>query len=190
MRYGFRLILAAAALFILAGCNNQREQEAKQLYQLYEYYMENSEFDKCIKILQRLQIDYEDTEVAELLQSDIETVEELRQIRMDNSLNEVENTFSRIGIRLDSYHKIFKSYPVTVSDLDKIASANTTDWNDPWGNAIYYKPVYSSPDLPAHKPDGYVLACFGRDSLPGGDGLDRDHFFKNGSKVDEILGNN
>lgn len=183
-----RVLVCIAATFMLVTCNeNQDEIQAKKLYDMAITYRDAREYTKAVEILQRVRIDYESSEYATRAENEIIEYKKLQDILLNNQKNQIEQTFSRIHQSLDNYRARFLVYPITPSDLEKLPRVRMPEWNDVWGNRILYTPTYSSPDIPRHSPDGYALASFGMDGLPGGQGRDRDHFFKNGRVVSYVI---
>jgi len=176
------IILFAAALF-LVGCADPREKEAEQLYARANQYLESDRYEQGIKVLQTIRIEFEDTTYADRAEAEISEYENLQDLRLQNIRRKIHDRFSQIGMALENYRTRFLAYPLTPKDLEKLPTFVVPDWDDYWGNQVYYTPTYSSSDLPAHSPDGYALATFGEDGLPGGNGPDQDHFYKSGMVV-------
>lgn len=180
-----RILICIVASLMLMTCNeNQEELQAKKLYDLAISYRDAREYSKAVEILQRIRIDYEASEYAVRAEDEIIEYKKLQDILLSNQKQKIEQTFSRIHTSLDNYRVRFLVYPLTLLDLEKLPSPlSAKEWTDVWGHRIHYTPTYSSPDVPRHSPDGYALASFGMDGLPGGSGRDQDHFFKNGRVV-------
>lgn len=180
-------ILAIGMVSLIISCSSRAEDNARKLYELANRYHEKREFDKAVEILQRIRIDYENTEYAKRAEFEIPEYQELQQLLIRNQTRSIQTGFSGIGRALENYKVRFLAYPLTPSDLDKLPVLVVPEWDDFWGNPIFYKPLYSSENVPRHAPDGYVLASFGRDGLPGGTDENKDHFYKNGKTVNQIL---
>ena len=179
--------LALGCTILLLGCANRDEDRAKQLYDRAMDYVGDDDYDTAIKILQQIRINFENTKHAPIAENQIEQLQGLQRIYIDNMRRSINTSFSRIGRALENYKVRFLAYPLTPKDLDKLPAVVIPEWDDDWGHPIYYKPLYSQPEVPRHTPDGYVLASFGRDGLPGGTGLNQDRFFQNGKEVEQIL---
>ena len=173
-----------AATCLLLGCADRSEAQAKKLFELAEKYADSREYDKTIEILQKIRIDYEATSYAEKAENHIKEYKDLQDLHLVNQQRTLQNTFSQIGRALENYKARFLVYPLTSRELEeKLPAVVVPEWDDVWGNPVYYTPVYSNSDLPKHSPDGYALASFGMDGLPGGVGENKDHFYKNGKEV-------
>ena len=182
-----RYLIAVTLCLLAFGCADKREEHAAKIYNMADKHAENREYDKAIALLQRIPIDYEDTSFASQAEEEISQWERLRELHLKNQRDKVSTSFQRIHRALENYKVRFLHYPMTPKDLEKLPAIVIPDWKDVWGNSIHYRPVYSSDTIPKHEPDGFALATFGQDGLPGGDGEDEDHFFKNGKMVDSVL---
>ena len=175
------LVIAFMALF--SSCTNPNEEPAARLYQLTDRYSEKKDYDRAIKILQRININYPKTQYAKKAEEEIAQYLTLQKLYIDNQRHSIQTTFSGIGRALENYKIRFLAYPLTKKDLEKLPAVVIPEWDDAWGNPIFYKPLYSSENVLRRAPDGYALASFGADSLPGGTGMDGDYFYKNGKPV-------
>ncbi len=186
----FRCFLwVAAVAFFLAGCADQAEEQASQMYELAGKYAQDRQFDQAIKVLQSVRINYENTATAQRAEDEIAEYQKLQRLQNDNQMRKLTSSFHSIGRALENYKVRFLSYPLTREDIsDKLPALVAPEWVDPWGRDIFYKPTYSS-DAPRHAPDGYALGSFGADGLPGGTNQDQDHFYQNGQETDRIIGN-
>ncbi|CAM2067768.1 Type II secretion system protein GspG [Sulfidibacter corallicola] len=186
MKLLFRVGLLMCALISL-GCKDEDTEKAKKLYDRADLYAERREFRQAIEILQRIQIDYSETSYAKKAENEIEELQRVQNMLIDNERDSIHSNFQRIHRALEHYKVRFLAYPLTPEDLKKLPPVVTPEWEDPWGNPIHYKPTYSSARIPKRAPDGYVLATFGKDGLPGGVGQDQDRYFSNNKEVDNIL---
>jgi len=185
--------LVCATLFILPlvlfNCADQAEAQAKELFEQAGKYGKEREYDKAVAILQRITINYSATTYSSRAENAIPQYQQLLTIDLENKRRTLEKAFGKIHRALENYKVRFLAYPLTPRDLDKLPELVIPDWNDVWDNPILYTPTYSSPDLPKHMPDGYALASFGKDGLPGGDDVNNrniDRFFMNGQMVSRV----
>lgn len=170
---------------VLTSCEEEVDP-AKELHDRATAYAENREFDQAIKILQNIRINYEDSDYAVRAENEIPQYEELVAIAMSNEKRQIQQKFGRIHMALENYKARFLAYPLMPKDLEKLPRLVVPEWADIWGHQIHYSPTYSRPDIPKHLPDGYALASFGEDGLPGGDGSEKDYYFKNGLDVMQV----
>lgn len=182
IRYFLYLLL----ITLTVGCVDTQGDKAGELYDMVDKYGRERRYDDAIEILQRIRIDYENTEYATLAEQEISKYQGLKEMLVDNKARSLEGNFQSIGVALENYRARYQAFPVTRKGVEKLSEVMVPKWEDPWGNIIHYKPLYSSPDIPRHMPDGYVLGCFGKDGLPGGEGLDKDYFFQNNAMVERI----
>ncbi len=183
----FRSFLCIILCLTFLGCSDKASQNAERLYALVDYYGQERQYDQAIATLQRIRIDYENTDLAAKAEDEIGRYQELKDILIRNQKSRLKTGFEGIGRALENYKTRYQAYPLTSSDLDKLPSTMIPEWDDPWGNPIYYKPVYSSPSVPRHSPDNYVLASFGGDGLPGGKAQDKDFFFQEGNIIERMI---
>lgn len=188
MMHRFTIWPVLLLMLLATGCAEQREErEAQQLYQQAEQFRAADNYDKAVETLQQLSVNYPDTKVAQTAIGEIQRYEELEEIQMQNQRQKIQNTFSSIGRALENYKSRFLDFPLAPKDLEKLPNTvMKPEWDDVWGRPVYYTPTYSSADLPPHKPDGYALATFGEDGLPGGTGKNQDYFYKNGKVVAKV----
>lgn len=166
--------------FVLA-CKTPPDPNAQKLYDLAMLYYDQDEYQRTVEILQRITIEFADTELAKTAENDIPKCQDLERIFIENKRTDLRSKFLSLSRTLENYHTRYLSYPLSSSDLEKLPASFVKDFTDSWTHPIHYKPTYSSSAVPKHAPDGYVLASFGKDGLPGGSGPDRDSFFKKAS---------
>jgi len=182
----FACVLALAGCLI--GCANKAEEQAAQMYELAGQYAKDRQFDQAIKVLQNIRINFEDTGAAGKAEDEISEYQRLKELHSNNQQTKVTTAFQNIGRALENYKVRFGFFPLMRKDLEKLPPDMNPEWNDPWGRPVHYKPTYSSGDLPRYEPDGYILASFGADGLPGGVDVDSDYFFKDNKPVRSLSG--
>lgn len=177
-------------LLMIPACTPPSDPNAQKLYDLANFYYDRSEYQRSVEILQRITIEFAGTELAGRAENEIPKYQDLERLWVENKRTDLRSKFFSLSRTLENYHSRFLSYPLSSADLDKLPASFVKDFSDGWGHTILYKPTYSSEDVPRHAPDGYVLASFGKDGLPGGSGPNRDSFFKKDSvnKDGEELG--
>jgi len=179
------LMLGMCLALALVGCKEEQDP-AEALYKNAVKYAEKGQFDQTIKTLQLISVNYEDSEYAVKAANEITQYEELVAVAKANQKRNIQQKFSRIHLALENYKARFLVYPLTPGDLEKLPRLVVPEWEDAWGHQIFYAPTYSKPDLPKHLPDGYALASFGEDGLPGGEGAKSDYFYKDGREVGQV----
>jgi len=177
--------LPIVLLMVLIGCENQDDINARKLYEAAQTYGDTYEYDKAIELLQRITIDYSDTEMAVRAESEIEDLERLQLLSLENKRNVISQKFTRIALALENYKLRYLSYPLTTVDLEKLPPELIPNFKDDWGNLIQYR-AYAQPEGNPLEPDSYVLGYFGKSGLPGGTGLDQDHFYQDKREVNQL----
>ncbi len=178
--------LIGLLLITTVGCRDTKEADAQRIYDAAMKYSETHDYPNAIELLQRVTVDYNDTETAARAEREIQSLENLYQLLIDNQRARVSQKFTRIALALDQYRLRYLSYPITTKDLEKLPPDHVPDLVDEWGNPFYYK-AYPSDGVPEYEPDNYALASFGQDGLPGGGGLDQDRFYQNGKEVGQLM---
>ena len=176
----FVKILFLTFVLLNFSCSRQEEEQAAGLHALATRYSEAGEYVSAIEVLERLQANYSKSSYAKTTRSEIDQYRGLLKMLIENQRRASHKAFSDIARVLELYKNQYNHYPLTPKDLEKLGLQEMPKWRDPWDDTIYFKPLYSSAKVPKRAPDGYVLASFGKDGLPGGLGQDQDRFFKNG----------
>jgi len=183
---GYRVPLMLLIMILTFGCSDESESAAQELYDIATQHRKADQYQRAMAILQEITIDYGDTEVGKRAEEEISELRTLEEMKLQNQARKIQTSFSSIGRALENYKARFLVYPMTPKDLDKLPAVVVPDWDDVWGKEIFYTPIYSKPDLAKHLPDGYALASFGMDGLPGGERQNKDHFYKNGKIVSRV----
>lgn len=178
----FRLAILCAAFITILACKGVPDERAQKLYDLATHYGEQNDYQQTVEILQKITIDFPDSDLAKKAEEEIPEYQGLERLFIENKRKELLSKLISLSRTLENYHTRYLSYPLAVTDLEKLPTSFVKDFSDSWENPIHYKPTYSSDNIPRHAPDGYVLASFGKDGLPGGSGPDKDSFYKKDSQ--------
>lgn len=183
-----RCIVCLLLLIGFLGCNDGKEERAKELESLVDQYRKEGNYDQAIKILQLIATDFANTERAAKAEEEIEEYGKLKVLLVQNKHKELETEFQSIGRALENFRTRYQAYPLTIQGLEKLSATMLTfKGADPWGREFHYRPMYSDDSVPKHLPDRFVLASFGQDGLPGGEGLDKDYFYQDDRVVERII---
>lgn len=185
MKDCFYACLIAMTTLVLVACEDRKDAEAKRIYEAAMNYSKKDDYPHAIELLQRITVDYTETETAVRAEREIETLENLYLMVIENKRTKVSQKFTRIALALDQYRLRYLSYPLTTGDLNKLPPDHVPELVDEWGNPFYYR-AFASDGTPEYEPDNYVLASFGEDGLPGGSGLNQDRFYQNGKETDQL----
>ena len=181
------LISLLFAVSVMMNCKTPPDPRAQQLYDLATLYYDRDEYQRGVEILQRITIEFADSELAKTAETEIPKYQKLEQVLIENKRTDMLAKYYSLARALENYNSRYLSYPLSTSDLEKLPASFVKDLTDTWSHPIHYKPTYSSDAVPRHAPDGYVLASFGKDGLPGGTGPDKDSFFKAGEEIGQFL---
>jgi len=187
MGRAFQILFLLLAVSVAMNCQKPPDPRAQQLYDLATLYFDRDEYQRGVEILQRITIEFADSKLAETAETEIPNYQNIEQIFIENKRTDMLAKYYSLARALENYNSRYLSYPLATSDLEKLPSSFVKDLTDSWSHPIHYKPTYSSDSVPKHAPDGYVLASFGKDGLPGGTGLDKDSFFTAGEETDQFL---
>jgi len=185
MAHSWLVVVGILSIWVLWGCEDQAEMNAKKLYDAAQIYSENREYEKAIELLQRINIDYSETETATRAAQEIQQLQDLYFMLIDNQRSKMSQKFMRIALALDNYKLRYLSYPLTTKDLEKLPSDLIPEFADEWGNLILYR-AYASEEADPAEPDNYALASCGEGGLPGGSGSSQDYFYQNGKEVAQL----
>lgn len=179
-------LLCLCISLALLCCGEKDESQVEKLYNLATSYANDRQFEQAIQVLQSIRINFEDSPLALKAENEISQYQDLITMLLANQQRATHTKFSRIHLALENYKARFLVYPLTPKDLEKLPRLVVPEWEDVWNHVIHYTATYSRPDRPKHSPDGYALASFGEDGLPGGEGANKDHFYKNGAVVPQV----
>ncbi|PIE02431.1 MAG: hypothetical protein CSA81_07135 [Acidobacteria bacterium] len=181
-----RVIVLFVAVLGLWSCTNPREEEAKRIYDKAVLYSDTNEFDKAKELFLRIITDYNDTSYAGKSEKQIIDIDELFQLLNSSKQARIEQKFSQIAVALDNFRARNGFYPVETSDLSVLPDELVPEFEDEEDGEIIYRP-YNVESTNKNRPDGYVLAYYGQDRLPGGRGLDQDYFYQSQREIVEEL---
>ena len=134
MKTSLKICLIALATCLFWGCKDVREAEAERLYEAALKYTDNQDYTHALELLQRISIEYNETEVAVRAQREYTNLESLYQMDIDNQRLKASKKFTRIALALDQYQLRYISFPLTLKDLEKLPPDHRPDLTDEWGN--------------------------------------------------------
>ena len=181
-----KYILVLICVLGMLNCTNPKEEEAKRIYEKAVLYTDNYEFDKAKELLIRIATDYDQTSYAEKTEKQIVYVDELYQLLNNAKQAEIEQKFSQIAVALDNFLARNGFYPLSTEDLKVLPDELVPDFVDDENGEIIYR-AYNKENEDKSRPDAYVLAYYGRDRLPGGNGLDQDYFYQSQREIVDSL---
>lgn len=187
MGRAFQIVILILAVSVTMNCQRPPDPRAQQLYDLATLYYDRNEYQRGVEILQRITIEFADSDLAKTAEAEIPDYKKLEKLLIENKRRDMLSKYYSLARALENYNSRYLSYPLSTADLEKLPASFVTDLTDSWSHPIHYKPTYSSESVPRHAPDGYVLASFGKDGLPGGTGPDKDSFFTAGEEKGQFL---
>ena len=172
MRY---LALMILALAMLTGCKSNESPEAAFLLEEAHAASNRGDYPEAVKLLERIINEYPGTREAQIASEEHETFADLFQYEVEARKQAVERALTKIGRAVEVYHRERGRYPDSMDELVPRYLPQRVE--DPWGNPMYYK----------RNRNGYVIACFGKDAIPGGQDEERDLFVQNGQFVTSFI---
>jgi hypothetical protein len=169
-----RIPLIVCVVFLMAlmfSCG--KESRAQRVYHQAQEHVQAGELDDAVLLLDRIVADYPTTETARKARKEVLLYRGLTAAEIMYPYRRAEERVIRTARALQRYRDRRRAWPEHLSALvpDYL---DRVPW-DPWGRELLYRAKPSG--------RGYVLACYGADGEPGGEGDDRDWLVENGSFV-------
>jgi len=171
------VLTAALAALLLLGCATD-ERRARELREEAQRLVDEDRLEEAVLVYEEILTRYPETETARKARDELETYRNLTQAIDRYPSHSSLDVMVRTGRAIERHRWRRGAYPeslrVLVPDfLDEVPV-------DPWGRELRYR--RKGPTR------GYVLACYGSDGEPGGEGEARDLIADNGRWVDRPRG--
>ncbi len=167
-------ILIGAALF-LTSCGSNENPEAAFLLDEAHQASNRGDFTQAVKLLGQIINQYPGTKEAAVASEEYDTFKDLFRYETKARKQAVIDAVKKVGRAVEIFHQKKKRYPSNLNVLIPRYLPNRV--KDPWGNPILYK----------KSRNGYMIACFGKDGIPGGSEENRDIFIQNGQFVPRLI---
>jgi len=162
------LCAACFAVFFSSGCAEWRSEKA---FEKAVALMDDGKNDEALGILNGIQKKWPKTDAAAKSHHEIEWIEDLRRISAHGPKLMAWDAVRKVARAAESYRIQRRHYPSQFDEL--IPRFLSGPIRDPWGRRVVYR----------KRPGGYQVVSYGRDGLPGGDGLDGDLLVDTGREV-------
>ena len=169
------LLLMTVALMLLCGCQSNENPEAAFLLEEAHAASNRGDYTQAVDLLERIINDYPGTREATIAAEEYDTFRDLFQYEVEARKQAVERALTKIGRSVEVYHRERGRFPASIDELVPRYLPQRVE--DPWGNPVFY----------TRNRNGYVIACFGKDGIPGGTDEDRDLFIQNGQFVASLI---
>ncbi len=170
-----RALVVLVACLCLLGCKSNESPEAAFLLEEAHAASNRGDYTQAVDLLERIINDYPGTREASIAAEEYDTFKDLFQYEVEARKQAVERALTKVGRSVEVYHRERGRYPANMDELVPRYLPQRVE--DPWGNPIFYK----------RSSNGYIIACFGKDGIPGGSDEERDLFVQNGQFVTSLI---
>ncbi len=170
-----RLAGVLLVFMMLAGCGSNENPEAAFLLDEAHQASTRGDYTEAVKLLERIINEYPGTREAVIAAEEYDTFKDLFHYEVEARKDAVARSLKKVGRAVEVYHQERNRFPESMDVL--VPRYLPKRVMDPWGNPILYK----------RDRNGYVIACFGRDGIPGGTDEDMDLFVQNGQIVSSLI---
>ena len=166
-------LLTTAAVISCGG----RERRAERLYREATALIEHSELDQAVSRLDRLLVEYPDTEAAKKAKEEIVLYRGLADSVRTYPVRRATDALIQVARALDRFHGRRRTWPESLETLVPGEIAAIPE--DAWGRALFYERKETG--------KGYLLGSFGADGASGGSGEKMDLVVEDGAFAREEL---
>ncbi len=171
-------ILASLALVAAAtGCATE-ESRARELYDEAQDLIDQDRIEEAVVVYDEILARYPETDVAGKARAEVGVYRDLAGAVDRYPSHSSLDVMVRAGRAIERYRWRRGAYPESLAVL--VPDFLDERPVDPWGRDLRYR--RKGPRR------GYVLACYGSDGEPGGEGEDADLIADNGRFVDKPRG--
>jgi hypothetical protein len=157
---------------MISGCSGA-EGKAEKMYEESMSRIEAGELQEGVALLQKILVDYPDTEVAATVREEIEIFRGLAGAVENYPVSSARDLMVRTA-RVLERRRARRRLPGSLEEL--VPHTLQTVPVDPWGEELVY--------VRSENRRGYTLRCLGSDGVPGGGGAAADITIRNGRFVE------
>lgn len=173
MKWLVALLIGAALL--LTSCGSNENPEAAFLLDEAHQASNRGDYTQAVKLLGQIINQYPGSREAAIASEEYDTFKDLFRYEVEARKQAEIQAVKKVGRAVEVFHQKKKRYPENLDVL--IPRYLPTRVKDPWGSAVFYK----------KSRNGYMIACFGKDGVPGGMEENRDIFIQNGQFVSKLI---
>lgn len=155
-------LLVLGALVIAAACASKPEDKAKEMYFKGVDLVKEKKIAEAIVVYKQVRDRYPATEWGQKAKKELVFYEDVVQIDQYSEQRTIKTDFREISRACELYRVRANTYPDTISAL--MPEYLKKVMKDPWGRSYYYTVENRG------GRSTIVLACFGEDEIPGGEG--------------------
>ncbi len=168
-------VFLAGAVLLMVSCGSNESPEAAFLLDEAHQASNRGDYNQAVKLLEQIINQYPGSKEAGIASEEYDTFKDLFRYEVEARKQAELQSVKKVGRAVEIFHQKKKRYPKNLDTL--IPRYLPTRVTDPWGNPILYK----------KSQNGYMIACFGKDGIPGGTEENRDIFIQNGQFVSRLL---
>lgn len=177
------LLLSLLLALPLAACVSKEERKAQRILDRAKRFEKARQFEQALELYAAIQRKYPGTNVAKQVKQSVDfgTIQDALNIDKLKNVNEVKEHLKAIAKAVETYYFQKERYPASLDEL--VPSFIPALPRDPWGARYAYGLIDRKNDIvegPSAPVVGYVIAWFGKDRIPGGEGDDQDVFIQSG----------
>lgn len=159
-------------VLLLAGCASE-EERAGRMYDKAQSHVEEGELQSAIEIYETIVSRYPGTVTARNASRQIVLYRGLEDAVRSYPVRVARDLIVETARGIELYRRRTRRWP---PDLDRLVPDYLPQLpTDPWGRVLLYQVKA--------RGRGYILACFGEDGEPGGEGDGADWYVEDGSFV-------
>ncbi|NOY24150.1 MAG: hypothetical protein GXO70_11665 [Acidobacteria bacterium] len=166
--------LIGAAL-LLTSCGSNETPEAAFLLDEAHQASNRGDYTQAVKLLGQIINQYPGSKEATIASEEYDTFKDLFRYEVEARKQAEVQAVKKVGRAVEIFHQKKRRYPENLDVL--IPRYLPARVKDPWDNPIFYK----------KSRNGYMIACFGKDGVPGGLDENRDIFIQNGQFVSKLI---
>lgn len=173
MKWLAALLMGAALL--MSSCGSNETPEAAFLLDEAHQASNRGDYTQAVKLLGQIINQYPGSKEAAIASEEYDTFKDLFRYEVEARKQAEVQAIKKVGRAVEIFHQKRQRYPENLDVL--IPRYLPARVKDPWGNPIFYK----------KSQNGYMIACFGKDGVPGGLEENRDVFIQNGQFVPKLI---
>lgn len=175
--------LLLLVLPLTAESCGKKERMAQALFEKGKRLEKAKQYPQAIEIYKKIQEKYPESEAAKQVKQSVDftLIEQAMAIDRLKNVNDVKDHLKGIAKAVEGFYFKESRYPASLDEL--VPSYMPAVPRDPWGARYIYGVTNASHaiiDAADPTAAGYMVAWFGRDRIPGGDGDDTDVFIRSG----------
>jgi len=167
-------ILITLILSISISCSDNQSPQADLILGEAHKASMNGDYQLASSLLEEIINKYPNTSAANIAAEEFDTFKNFAIRAKEEKPREVIDKIKQVARAVELYNHQKGKFPKNLDVL--IPKYLPTRPYDSWDNLILYKKTKK----------GYMIACFGKDGVPGGNGNSKDFFLQNGKIVPSL----